>query len=290
MKGYGQAISHGAISIVNAISTGKGGALGIDLWTRAKVTLSDGQGGISGFIASDPGEPTALITTVVKKTLEFYGHHEPVTAEVITTSNIPIAVGLKSSSAAANAVALATASALGEKPGDDELVNIGVEAAIETGVSITGAYDDAYTSYNGGAVLTDNARRRVEKTLTIPSNLRVIILVPSRKTRTGSLARAKFSPIRGVCELAYREASNGRVWDALTLNGLANSSVLGEDPRPAIAALEAGALGAGLTGTGPAIVAIADETHSVPVSEELSRFEGKILLAQPNSRRAEVEE
>src|SRR5713101_10173822 len=188
MKGVGQALSHGAVSIINAMSTGKGGALGIDLWTRATVTLRDGPGGLSGFVGSDAREPSKLIVAVAEKTLEHYGYHGTVSGEIVTTSNIPIAVGLKSSSAAANATALATAAALGQEPDDDALLDIGVECSLECGVSLTGAYDDSYASYHGGAVLTDNLHRKVEKVLKIPGETRLIILVPPRKTYTRDLS------------------------------------------------------------------------------------------------------
>ena len=42
MKGNGQAVAHGAVSILNAFATGKGAAIGVGLWTRARVTLQDG--------------------------------------------------------------------------------------------------------------------------------------------------------------------------------------------------------------------------------------------------------
>ncbi len=289
MKGTGQALSHGAISILNAFPTGKGGALGIDLWTRAKVNLREGPGQISGFVSSDPEESNTLAVTVAQRTLEHYGYEGKLQGEVITSSNIPVAVGMKSSSAAANAVALATASALDEKPDDDTLVGIGVEASIESRVSLTGAYDDSFASYHGGAVLTDNDARKVKKILKIPRDIRILILVPPRKTRTGQLDRTRFAPIQRISELAYSEASNGHVWDALTLNGLALSSVLGEDPRPALSAIEAGALGAGLSGKGPAVAAIVDEDRLKPVRHVFEKFDGRIIEAKPNFTKAMIE-
>ena len=289
MKGTGQALSHGAISILNAFPTGKGGALGVDLWTRAKVTLRDGPGQISGIISSDPQESNKLAVTVVKKTLEHYGYERKLQGEVITSSNIPAAVGLKSSSAAANAIALATASALDEKQDDDTLVRIGVEASIESGVSLTGAYDDSYASYYGGATLTDNDRRRVEKILKVPKEFKILIFVPPRKTQTGQLIRTKFAPIRRISELAYGEASNGHIWDALTLNGLAVSSVLGEDPRPALSAIEAGAFGAGLSGKGPAVAAIVERSALKAVRHVFEKFDGRVIETNPNFSKALIE-
>ncbi|HEV2119647.1 MAG TPA: shikimate kinase [Candidatus Bathyarchaeia archaeon] len=289
MKGTGQALSHGAISILTAFSTGKGGALGVDLWTRAKVSLREGPGQISGLVSSDPSESNKLSVTVVQKTLEHLGYGRKLQGEVITSSSIPASVGLKSSSAAANAVALATVAALDEELEDDILLAIGVEASIESGVSLTGAYDDSFASYHGGGVLTDNARRKVEKILKVPRDIRILILVPPRKTLTGQLDRTRFAPIRRISELAYGEASNGHVWDALTLNGLAMSSVLGEDPRPALSAIEAGAFGAGLSGKGPAVTAIVDENSLEPVRQALEKFEGRIIEANPNFTTAIIE-
>jgi shikimate kinase len=289
MTGNGQAVAHGAVTILNAFATGKGAAMGVDLWTRAKVTLQDRGGASAAIVASDPQRSSKLAVKVVEKVLEYYGYSGKLHGEVVTSSNIPTAVGLKSSSAAANAVALAASSALGREPDDDVLVEIGVEASLECGVSLTGAYDDSFASWHGGAVLTDNDRRKVEKVLKIPDNIRIIILVPPRQTLTGGLDRSRFAPVKRISELAYLEASNGHVWDALTLNGIAFSAVLGEDPRPALSAIEAGALGAGLSGKGPAVVAVVDENHSKMVRQAFEKFEGRIIETEPNYARACVE-
>ncbi len=289
MKGAGRAISYGAVTILNAFATGKGGALGVDLYSRAEVNLRDGRGSLSGFISSDSHESPQLVLTVARKTLEHYGFENSFSGEIFTSSNIPIAVGLKSSSAAANATALATASALGEVPDDDVVLDIAVQSSLECGVSLTGALDDSYASYHGKAVITDNERRKVEKIVETPDGVRIIALVPPRKTHTSKLDRAKFAPIRNMIDLAYREARTGNIWNALTLNGLAYQAVIGEDPRPSIAALDAGALGAGLSGKGPAIVAAAEETDVPRVKEALAKFEGRVLEMGINKNKARIE-
>src|SRR2546425_7471858 len=289
MKGTGQAVAHGAISILNAFATGKGGAMGIDLWTRAKVSIQNGGDVIRGYVSSDPRESSSLVVKVVEKTLAYYGYGQKVSGEVVTSSSIPIAVGLKSSSAAANAAALATVSALGKVPNDDAIIDINIASSIESGVSLTGAFDDSYVSYHGGAVLTDNRSRRVMKTLEFPQGIRVLILVPSKQTYTGNLNVGKFAGIKTIVEAAYREAINGHVWDALTINGLAYSSALGEDQAPILAALEAGALGAGLTGKGPAIAAIVTPDRLDPVKRALAHFDAKLVEAAPNTAKATIE-
>src|SRR5256712_14189672 len=125
--------------------------------------------------------------------------------------------------------------------------------------------------------MNDNEQGKVEKILEIPQDIRILILVPPRKTRTGQLDRTRFAPIQRISELAYGEANNGHIWDALTLNGLALSSVLGEDPRPALLAIEAGAFGAGLSGKGPAVAAIVDQKGSKAGRQAFGKFVGRII-------------
>src|SRR5919108_1036316 len=290
MNGIGRARSYGAVSILNAFATGKGGALSIELSTTATVKFHNKSREISGFSITHPSESTKLVVTVVENILEHYGYRDKLGGEVIISSNIPPAVGLKSSSAAANATALATVSALDQAPDDEVLLNIVIDSSIETGVSLTGAFDDSFASYHGGAVLTDNKERRVEKKIDILPELRGVILVPPRKTYTGGIDGSKFAAINGLEKIAFREAYEKHPWDAMTLNGLACASVLGEDPQPALEALRAGALGAGISGKGPAVAAIVPRNKVDDVRRAWERYPGQVILSSPNSKKSEIEE
>ena len=225
---------------------------------------------------------------VVKRTLEKYSNKTEFHGEVETSSSIPARSGLKSSSAAANAIALATISAIGEEPHDDELIKIGIEASIESGVSLTGGFDDSYASYYGGAVLADNNKRSVEIVPTISKDLRIIILVPGVRNGQVPLDPSYFSSIRIISQVAYREATNGKLWDALTLNGLAFTSILGQNPGPALASIAAGALGAGLSGKGPAIAAVTTDEKATQVRSSLERFDGQIIETRPSFEKASI--
>jgi len=88
---------------------------------------------------------------------------------------------------------------------------------------------------------------------------------------------------------AYDRAVKGQIWDALTLNGLAFSSALGQDPLPALAAIDAGALGAGLSGKGPAIAAITTAETSDRVHHSLEKFSGKVIETRPNFLKAAIQ-
>ncbi|MFD1634711.1 shikimate kinase, partial [Haloplanus ruber] len=106
---YGEAAALGAGTILNALSTGMGSAFAIDAETTARVEL-DGSGSVSGEIAGAPDADTRLIRRAVERVVERFGDGEG--GHVRTESEVPMAAGLKSSSAAANATVLATLSAL----------------------------------------------------------------------------------------------------------------------------------------------------------------------------------
>ncbi len=139
MVGFGTAIAYGAVTVVNAIATGKGAALGVNLWTKAKVRLTGDKGVVNGKILSDPNEDITLIKESVLTVLKYFHVENEFGAEVETESNIPIAKGLKSSSVASNALVLATIGALRKKVDDFTVLDFSVDASIKAKTTITGA-------------------------------------------------------------------------------------------------------------------------------------------------------
>ena len=101
---------------------------------------------------------------------------------------------------------------------------------------------------------------------------------------------AKIKPFRDFVEVAHDEARQGNIFGALTLNGFLYSSALGYDPMIALDALSAGALAAGLTGTGPAMVAIAKPNHVNRVKKAWQGRRGKIIITKPAVDGAMVED
>ncbi|MEM1539171.1 MAG: shikimate kinase [Candidatus Bathyarchaeia archaeon] len=290
MSGRATAISHGAATIVNAIATGEGAAFGVDLWTKAEVELTDNAGVVEGEIVSDPAENPILIEKTVKKVLAFFGLAGKYGAKVRTWSNIPIARGLKSSSAAANAITLATTAALKKEREIDDLtiVNLGVDGALDAKVTITGAFDDACASYFGGIVITNNIERRIVKRSDAPEDLLVIFHIPKKKAYTIESNVARMRIVAPLIKIAYAEALKGNFWSALTLNGLVYSSALGYDPTIAIDALMAGATAAGLCGKGPAVTVLVSEEKVDSVKDALVAYEGDILETRINHEKAKV--
>ncbi len=288
LTGRAEAISHGAATIINAIATGKGAAIGVDLWTKATITLTDEAGNVDVTIRSDSSENPKLAQKTVERILKYFGLEDAFGAKVETQSNIPIAKGLKSSSAAANAIALATTAALERSLDDYNAVNLGVDAALDAQVTITGAFDDACASYFGGIVITDNLQRRIVKCCKLNKSPAVLFYVPLKKSYTVSSNIKRIKGMASVVKIAYNEALHGNYWAALTLNGLIYSSALGYDPSPAVDALAAGAIASGLSGTGPAVTAIVPKEKIEVIKEIWRKRDGEILEAQINLEKARV--
>ncbi len=288
MKGKGEAQAHGAATIINAIATGQGAAFGVDLWTKAEVTLTDEPGIILGEIVSDPLESTVLVQKTVARVLTRFGVEKQHGAKVKTQSTIPIARGLKSSSVAANAVALATLGALGKTLDDFEIVNLGVDAAFDAKVTLTGAFDDACASYFGGLVLTDNSKREIIMRTSLPEGLSVLFYVPAEKAYTAKSNVNRIRTIEPLVKIAYKEAVQANFWTALSLNGLLYSSALGFETSVALDALNAGAVAAGLCGKGPAVTAVVSDESLDQVKATWEQREGRIIHAQFNLEKASL--
>jgi len=281
-----EALSHGAVTIVNAMATGNGAAAGIKLWTKASVTLTDKPGTYTGQNHTDQAESTRLIETTAQHVIKTFGFSKRFGAVIETESNIPIAVGLKSSSAASNAVSLACLKALGRKTSDVEVVKLGVAASLRAGVTLTGAYDDACACYFGGIIVTDNKHRRILRRFKPKDRLRVLIHVPNQKKYTHDVNPTPFRTIKSTIQVAHKEALRGNYWNALTLNGLVYSTAFGYETVRAIDALSAGALAAGLTGKGPAVVAITPERKAENVRSAWRHLKGRILETEFNFQKA----
>ena len=248
------AISHGAATIVNAIATGKGAAFGITLATEASVNLNN-SGEFTGRIRDYPDEDTLLIELCARKVIDYFSLDYG--ADIETVSNIPIATGLKSSSTAANAVVLATMGAVArecdvEALDDLTLINLGIDAALKANVTVTGAFDDASASFFGGFVVTDNMERKILKSGGMET-LNVVIYVPEEKSYTHKIDVNRTRLLTREVLVAWDKALKRELYTALTLNGLLYSASLGFDTKIPLAALNAGAVAAGLSGTGPSV-------------------------------------
>lgn len=285
-----KALARGGVTVVNAIATGKGASLAIDLPLEAEVELLDDSTDVRVTMTpdahEDPGLAQAVVAELNRRLGTSYG------ANVLTRSRIPVSRGLKSSSAAANAIGLAANKAVhlmeGRSLPEKDVLLLGVDAAIAAGVSVTGAYDDASASMLGGLCITDNRERRLLARFEPDLDLSAVLLVPARKVRKKDVKGLPYTAVAPLVARAHALALSREWPEAMTLNGLAYGALYSVDPAPAVAALAAGALGAGLSGTGPAIAALAHEADLKAVEEAFRAFPGEVLTARVTSARAEV--
>lgn len=276
-----RAIVHGAISIVNAIATGKGSALGISLKVTAEVELQKGHG--LRFITGRNGD--RLIKNIIQKTIP----KETIESNMISIrvdSEIPIGYGLKSSSAVSNAIVLACSQIPREEDiNDNTILEVAALSSLEAKVSLTGAYDDATACYFGGFTVTDNYSRRLIRKERAPENLYAIIILPSSTTR-GDVRK-----LRNLSDIfidAFRFAESGQYWKAMKLNGVLASAALSSSYAPAMAAMEHGALSASISGNGPSIAAVGNEDAIEPIVGALSKYDGEIIVSKVNNEKANV--
>jgi shikimate kinase len=276
-----RAIVHGAVSIVNAIATGMGSALGISLKVTAEAQIQTGHG--IKFTAGRNGD--RLIKNIIQKTIP----KEIIDGNMISInvdSQIPLGYGLKSSSAVSNAVALACSRMAKEAEIDDYgILDVSTRSSLEAKVSMTGAYDDATACYFGGFTVTDNYSRRLIRKEKAPENLYAIIMLPTDSSR-GDIHKLKnFSDLFID---AFKLAESGQYWKAMKLNGVLASAALQSSYAPVLDAIEHGALSASISGNGPSIAAVGYEDTVEQIVEALSEFDGRIIVSRVNNEKAVV--
>ncbi len=274
-----QATCFGAGTIVNAIATGKGAAFGLALRATAVAEAAPRQEGLQVQITGnvDPTLAMGCARRVLRRS------RRKASLLVRVDSEIPVSRGLKSSSAVANAVVLASARALEIELEPHQIIGIGIDAALEAKVTLTGAFDDACASFFGGIVVTDNRARKIVKVDQFPGGLMAVLHIPKRTITKPSLAAKDFSAIRPRVEEAYRLALLGEYFRALEVNSEAYAPLLEVDENPAKRARAAGAVAAGITGAGPAILALVKPAHVEAVTQALQDGESEVRVASLNT-------
>ena len=279
-----KATVHGAVSIVSAIANKKGATLGIELKVEVTIETSEGKG------IEIQSENRSLSSRLINKTIEKIvskKYLEKNKIVITINSEIPTGYGLKSSSAISSAIALACAKIFKPKLTDKQILVAGVDASIESKVSITGAYDDACSCYYGGFNVTDNGKRKRIHFERTPSNLIAVIFIPKNRKR-GNLKKLKI--LSPIFNNAWELAKEKKYWESMTINGLATSAILNSDPKIIIDLIEKGALAASVSGNGPSIAAIVKKDNLSNVKKVFQALEGNVIVSKVNNKKAEVNE
>ena len=279
----GRARAPAAGTILNALATGYGSAFAVDRSVTAEVTL--GGETVRGRVADHPDADATLIERAVEAVLAEYGIEEGATVE--TDSEVPIAAGLKSSSAAANAAILATLSAIDEAEtlSREAAAKIGVQAAREAGVTITGAFDDASASMLGGVTITDNTADDLLHRE--PVDWAVAIWVPPEQAFSAAADVERCERIAPVAGVVKDLADEGAYHQAMTINGFAFAAALERPAEPMIEALPA-ADGVSLSGTGPSYVAVGEPEAVDAVRDRWAERPGQTMRTTTQNAGASV--
>ena len=274
-----RATVHGAISIVNALATCSGCALGISLRVTAEADLRSGEGIRSQTVNEK------LIRNIVYNTIP-----KEILAEnsvyISVESEIPMGFGLKSSSAVSDAVALACSKLVKEDIEDYVVLDRAVLASLDAGVTITGAYDDSSACYFGGFVVTNNRTHEIIHHQEAPPNLYAIIFIP-KATRRGNMS--KVDSMSDLFGAAFKFATAGEYWKAMNLNGMLLSTSLSAEYEPVLKAIQGGALAASISGNGPAIAAVSNEENMEDIKAAFAKFNGSVIVSKINNEKATAE-
>ena len=275
----GRAVAPAAGTVLNALANGYGSAFAIDAYTEATVEL-DGTGDVTGEIAGKPDADTRLIERCVTMVLDRFDDSRG--GHVRTESEVPMASGLKSSSAAANATVLATLEALGEELERIDACRIGVGAAREVGVTVTGAFDDASASMLGGVTVTDNSTDELLRRDKLEWD--VLVYTPEERAFSADADVERCERIAPIADIVYELAMEGAYEDAMCVNGIAFCAALGFPSEPIVEALPETA--ASLSGTGPSFTAVGDREKLQRLRDIWSQRDGHTWLTTTQTRGA----
>ncbi|MFB6136658.1 MAG: shikimate kinase [Halobacteriaceae archaeon] len=254
----GRAEAPAAGTVLNALANGKGSAFAIDRYVTAEVSLREGSEGVAGEVAGRPEADTRLVERCVElAAAEHGGPDVSLGGTVRTDSEVPMASGLKSSSAAANAAVLATLDALGaaDAVSRESAALLGVRAAREVGVTVTGAFDDASASMLGGLTVTDNARDALLARDEVDWD--VLVYTPPERAFSADADVERCERVAPMADHVAELALAGRYTEAMTVNGLAFCAALSCSSDPLVEAMPLCA-GVSLSGTGPSYVAVGE--------------------------------
>ncbi|MDG6954494.1 MAG: shikimate kinase [Nitrososphaerota archaeon] len=269
----------GAVSIVNAIASGRGASLAVNLPTTARVTIRERRGEWKESTNGSPSTSTLLQRTVRKAIMTLGENPERYSGRIETETSAPVGVGLKTSSSSSVAAALATFSAFGRPDYEPkEVLECSVSASLASGTSVTGAMDDAAACLLGGGALTDNRSNHIVATVRLGTPLVVLIRVPHDGSRRASVPPSEVRRFAELADSVFDQAMRGGIWKAMILNGLLYSAIYGYPNSDALEALESGALGAGLSGTGPAVASVFDDAAKADKLESSWKEGGGVTI------------
>ncbi len=270
MTVLGRGSANGGVSVLHAAGLGKGCSIGIEL--SAEVSLVAGEAEVSS-------DEHGILDSVMAVWIES-GYPQPDDTGWRVSSEVPIGQGLKSSAALACAAAMALNEASWTALSDFDIVDIAVAAQRRAGCTITGSMDDAWAAISPGWKLVDPIQSSRDSVLLegdIDEGLTVLIAL--RGSRLVEVQSDSFSNQRKIFERAMASLSSGSVLSAMSANGMAVAAATGDDEALRIcnSVIARGAIAAGVSGSGPAIVIVCYEQGVEQLADFLTDSKMRVI-------------
>jgi shikimate kinase len=272
-----KATTFGAISVLNGIFNGIGCSLAVNLKVKVEVETIEEPEVITTIEIKNENRKVDLklvnsCYNLVKNKFEYNGGFR-----IKIYSEIPFSRGLKSSSAVGNALIKAMTDAIGIKLGNFDIARLCVEACKAAGVTVTGAFDDACATINGGLFLVDNYSLRIISSYEV-GLYKVIIGFTDSIREKASINPDKFKLLSNLAFYACKLIMKGKWLNAMNINAFLSCAALNDSLKPIILAIERGALASTLSGTGPSVVAISDNPD--PIAEIWKEFGMNVIITE----------
>lgn len=277
MNGIGRA--WGAITFLNALFTGTGSAMAIELPVEARIEIRPTRPG-AGRIELDPSIDTPLVRRSVERGVERVLGGEPAEARLELRSTIPWAKGLKSSSAIPVAIARACSGCVGVPIADAEAARFASGVGISVGLSATGAFDDAFACAAGGIVVTDNRDGRILRHDEPNPDWTTVLWVPEGTHPPSPSVAERFRAQGPGAEPLARSASEGRYLATMERNSALVEELLGYPYRDLRTDLgRRGALSSGVSGLGPTLAAVVPKAAAGALVGAFPPTGGEVIMA-----------
>ena len=266
--------------------------IALDIWNTVRVDTEATGFEIHGLGRDElPTGPENLVARSFRLACEEAGQPAP-SVRFTCTNEIPLGRGLGSSSAAAVAGIVVANELLGRPLDDADMLALAAR--------IEGHPDNSAAALYGGCqVVVHDGDRLVTSTVSIPERLSAVLFVPEMPMPTAE-ARSVLPSEISMQDAVFNMGRVGLLVNALATGDLDHLAVATQDrlhqpPRQAIfhpmrvimrAALDAGALGAFLSGAGSTILALSsgrEMTIGYEMAEAASKagVDGDVIVTKP---------
>lgn len=271
-------VAYAAGTVLNALATGIGSAFCIDMQTSVEIKPEDVEGEIRVVVNGE--ERKSRVAERILRTAKIHG-------EIVVESEIPAGSGLGSSSAFVNALLLAVRRLKDEGLDAYEILKTNARVSLESGISYTGAFDDATASLLGGFVVSDNYKMKLYRW--DDAKMYSAVLLPPLKR--GKVNWGLIRQNSSLLSPAVDDAMKGDYCSAMKRNTEYYCEILNYPVEIAKAGWDIGVC-CGLSGNGPAFVAfgsksemkslknIWDEYGSVYVRKIVGKRRGRFIIPE----------